>query len=501
MSKNKKTVPTVKPEDSLKKKTISGLFWRFGERITAQIISFTVSIVLARILLPEQYGTIACVTIFITLANVFVTSGLGTSLVQKKNSDDLDFSTMFWTSISISIVMYAILFFAAPLIAAAYHDPILTPVIRVMGLKLPIAAISSIQQAYVTKKMIFKKFFFSTLFGTLVSAVVGIVMALKGFGVWALIAQYFTNSIVDTVVLFITVDWRPKFLFSKERFKKLFSYGWKIMASSFIGTLFDQLRGLVIGLRYTASDLAFNNKGEQIPAIITGNLNVAFDTVLFSSIAKIQDDREAVKRVLRRSTKIGAYLLCPLLLGLAAVGETLITVLLTDKWIACVPYLQVICFQQIFSILNTINMQAIKAVGRSDIILKLEFIKKPIYLTMIICSIPFGPLAICTANALYGVIALIINTRHNKKVFDYTLREQLKDIVGYIALSSIMAIIVFFIGRIQMNIYLLLIVQVLAGGAIYYILSRIFHVELLNTLTDSAKKYLKNLKQKKETAK
>ncbi len=501
MSKNKKNTPTVNPEDSLKKKTITGLVWRFGERITAQLISFAVSIVLARILLPEQYGTVACVSIFITLANVFVTSGLGTSLVQKKNSDDLDFSTMFWTSLTLSGVMYSILFFAAPLIANAYHDPLLIPVVRVMGLRLPIAAINSIQQAYVTKKMIFKKFFFSTLFGTLFSAVVGIVMALNGFGVWALIAQYFANAIIDTLVLFITVDWRPKFLFSKERFKRLFSYGWKIMASSFIGTLFDQLRGLIIGLRYTSSDLAFNNKGEQVPAIITGNLNVAFDSVLFSSISKLQDDKAAVKRVLRRSTKVSAYLLCPLLLGLAAVGNTLITVLLTDRWIECVPYLQIICFQQIFSILNTVNMQAIKAVGRSDIILKLEFVKKPIYLTMILCSMPFGPLAICAANALYGIVALVINTRHNKKLFNYTLREQVGDIIGYIALSTVMAIAVYFMSYININIYLLLVIQVLAGGILYYVLSLLFHVEPLRNLTDSAKRYLKSFKAKREATK
>ncbi|MBP5648322.1 lipopolysaccharide biosynthesis protein [Candidatus Saccharibacteria bacterium] len=484
---------------NLKQKTISGLFWRFGERITAQLISFIVSIILARILLPEQYGTIACVTIFITLANVFVTSGLGTSLVQKKNADELDFSTMFWSSLLISIVLYIILFCAAPLISYLYHDELLTPVIRIMSLKLPIAAISSIQQAYVTNRMIFKKFFFSTLFGTLLSAVVGITLAYNGFGVWALVAQYLTNSITDTIVLFFTIDWKPKLIYSKQRFKKLFGYGWKIMASSFVGTFFDQLRGLIIGLRYTSSDLAYNNKGEQIPSIISNNLNVTLDTVLFSSISKLQDDQEAVKRLLRKATKMGAYLLCPLLLGLASVSETLIRVLLTDKWLPCVPYLQIICFQHVFSILNTINMQAIKAVGRSDIILKLEFIKKPIYLTMILCAIPFGPLAICAANAIYGIVALVINTRHNKKLFNYTLREQLGDIIGYIILAIIMAIIVFFLGKLNLNIYILLILQIACGGILYLILSIAFRAEPFKQLIDAGKSYLKQFKKRKET--
>jgi len=306
-------------KDSLKSKTISGLFWRFGERITAQLISFVVSIILARILLPEQYGTIACVTIFITLANVFVTSGLGTALVQKKNADELDFSTMFWASLSLSIVLYLILFFTAPLIANIYHDSLLIPVIRIMSIKIPIAAISSIQQAYVTNRMIFKKFFFSTLFGTLVSAIVGIIMAINGFGVWALVAQYLTNSTIDTIVLFVTIDWRPKFTFSKKRFDSLFSYGWKIMASSFIGTFFNQLRSLIIGVKYTSADLAYNNKGEQIPSILADNLNIAYDSVLFSSISKVQDDKESVKNLLRKATKTSAYILCPLLLGITTI--------------------------------------------------------------------------------------------------------------------------------------------------------------------------------------
>ena len=491
-----------KTEDSsLKKKTVTGLFWRFGERITAQLISFVVSIVLARILLPEQYGTIACVTIFITIANVFVTSGLGTSLIQKKNSDELDFSTMFWTSLSFSIVLYLILFFAAPLISHLYNDELLIPVIRVMGLKLPIAAVSSIQQAYVTNKMIFKKFFFSTLFGTLLSAVVGIVMAIKGFGVWALVAQYLTNSLVDTIVLFVTVSWRPRLLFSADRFRKLFGYGWKIMASSFIGTVFDQLRGLIIGMRFTPSDLAYNNKGEQIPTMLSNNINISLDSVLFSSIAKIQDNKNAVKRALRKSTKMSAYLLCPLLLGLASSGETIVKVLLTDKWLACVPYLQIICLQQILAIMNTVNMQAIKAVGRSDIILKLEFIKKPIYLLMILCSIPFGPLAICGANGLYGVIALIINTRFNKKLFNYSLREQFHDILGYLTIAIVMAFAVFFIGKIEMNLFALLAIQVIIGMVIYIVASIIFKVEPFKTLVNSAKSLVfKNRKQEEKEA-
>ena len=252
----------------LKNKTINGLFWRFGERITSQIISFIVSVILARILLPKEYGIVALVTIFINLADVLVTSGLGTSLVQKKNVDELDFSTMTIASIILSIILYGILFIIAPVISIIYNNELLTAVIRVMGIRIPIAAFNSIQQAYVQKKMIYKKFFYSTLIGTVISAVVGIYMALNGYGVWALVGQYLTTTIIGTIVLFVILDWKPKMRFSQERFKQLFNYGSKIMAAGFIGCLFDQLRGLIIGFKYSSEDLAFNNKGEQFPIML-----------------------------------------------------------------------------------------------------------------------------------------------------------------------------------------------------------------------------------------
>ena len=197
----------------LKQKTISGVFWRFGERITAQVITFVVSMILARLILPEEYGVIAIVTIFINIANVLVTNGLGTSLIQKKDAGKKDFSTMFYASMILSICLYGILFILAPIIARIFNNDMLILLLRVMGLRIPIAAINSIQQAYVAKKMIYKKFFFSTLFGTVISAIVGIFMAYNNFGVWALVGQYITNSVIDTVVFFLTIDLKPTLYF------------------------------------------------------------------------------------------------------------------------------------------------------------------------------------------------------------------------------------------------------------------------------------------------
>ena len=483
---------------TLKLKTISGLFWRFGERITAQIISFVVSIVLARILMPEQYGIVAIVTIFINLANVFVTSGLGTSLVQKKEADELDFSTMFWASIIFSLMIYTVIFIVSPLIAKIYNNELLTIVLRVMGLKIPIAAINSIQQAYVQREMIFKKFFFSTIIGTIISAFVGIWMALNNFGVWSLVGQYLTNSIIDTVVLAITVKWRPHLVFSIERFKKLFSYGWKIMASSFIGTAFDQFRGLIIGAKYSASDLAYNNKGEQIPLLLSTNINSTMESVLFSSISKVQDDKYKVKKAMRRLMKISSFVIMPLLFGISAVANSLITILLTDKWNECVPYLRVVCIQQCFGILNTVNMQAIKAIGKSDTTLKLEFIKKPIYILIILIMMNISPLAICIGNAIYSIITLFINSKPNKKYLDYGLKEQVADIFIYFVISLLMELIVIAIGMININTYILIIIQILVGIVFYIGASIVFKLDSLEYILDIVKNIVKRKKYNKQ---
>ena len=477
-------------EDIIKKNTFSGLIWRFGERFSAQLISFIVSIILARILLPEQYGIVAIVTIFITLANVFVSSGLGTSLIQKKDADDLDFSSMFYASVLISIILYLILFVSAPFLAALYKNDLLCTVIRIMGLRLPIAAINSIQHAYVSKEMIFKKFFFSTIIGTIISAGVGIYMAYAGYGVWALVAQYLTNSLIDTVVLFITTKWRPKLMFSFNRFKSLFSYGWKIMASSFIGTLFDKIKGLVIGTKYTSTDLAYYNKGEQLPLLVTNNVNSSIETVIFASISKEQDNIANVKKIVKRTIKISAYAMFPVLFGFIAVAEPMIKVLLTDKWLFCVPYIRVVCLGQIFGILSTINLQALKALGKSNTVLNLELLKKPIYLVFIVVGMFISPLAIALANSLYIIVSTIINVIPNSKLIGYSMWSQIKDILSAFVMSSVMMIAVGLLTYISMNVYLLLILQICMGALIYFTLSIIFRVDSFVYILDYLKKIL-----------
>lgn len=275
-------------DKDLKNKVFSGLIWKFAERILAQGVSFIVSVVLARILMPSDYGIVALILVFINIANVFVTSGFSTALVQNKDANSVDFSTNFYCSFALSILVYGILFAIAPFLSQFYEMPDLALILRVFALRIPLSAYSAIQHAYVERYMIFKRYFFSTLGGTLISGVVGIMMAYNGFGAWALIAQYFTNTIVDILVLSITVPWHPEFRFSWKSAKSMMNYGWKILVADLSGTFFDQLRSLIVGKAYTSADLAFYNKGNQLPSLITTNISSSIMTVLFPAIANAE---------------------------------------------------------------------------------------------------------------------------------------------------------------------------------------------------------------------
>ena len=327
-----------------------------------------VSIILARMLDPSHYGAIALVTVFITFANMFVTSSFGNSLIQKKDADNVDFSSVFYFNIILGILVYAVVFIMAPYIAGYFNMEILCPVLRVLGLRLIVAGANSVQHAYVSKQMLFKRFFWSTLGGTIGSAILGITMAYMGFGIWALVVQYMFNSIIDTLVLWFTVKWRPKLAFSLKRLKNLFSYGWKFLVSSLLDTGYNELRSLVIGKMYTPADLAYYNKGKNFPNLIVTNVNSSIQSVLFPAMANCQDKKEQVKSMCRRSIRTSSYIMLPLMTGLALVAEPFVKLLLTEKWLQCVPYLQIACFTFAFMPIHTANLQAIKAMGRSDIV-------------------------------------------------------------------------------------------------------------------------------------
>lgn len=467
----------MKKDNNIKASVVSNLIWKFGERISAQLVTFIVSIVLARLLTPEDYGAISIVTIFITIANVFVVSGFGNSLIQKKDADNIDFSSVFYFNIVFSIILYAILFIIAPYIATMYNMDILCPVLRVLGLRLILAGVNSVQQAYVSRKMIFRKFFFSTLIGTILSSIVGIFMAYKGYGIWALVAQYLTNTTIDTIVLWITVKWRPEIVFSIERMKLMFNYGWKLLASSLIESTYNQLRALIIGSMYSSSDLAYYNRGQQYPNLVVENINSSINSVLFPAISKEQDDRERVKSITRKAIKISSYIMWPMMVGLAIIAKPLVLLMLTEKWLPCVPYLQIACFTYAFWPVHTANLQSIKALGKSDIYLKVEIIKKVLGVIILLISMKFGIMAIAMSSIIITAISCFINAYPNISLLKYTYIEQIKDMLPSMLLSIFMGIVIYPISSFVNNSLILIVVQILMGGVIYLVISALVHFE------------------------
>lgn len=481
-------------DNALKKQTVSGVFWKFAENGLGQIVNFIISIVLARLLLPEDYGIIALVSVFVTLCDKLVISGLATSLIQKKDADNKDFSTIFYFSLGMSFVLYAVLYFLAPFIAdfySAYNRELLISVIRVMGIQVIVTAVNSVQSAYVSNTMQFKRFFWSNLGGMILSAVVGIIMALRGFGVWALVAQYLVKATGSMLVLWFTVKWRPSLVFSLKRFKALYSYGWKIFAASIIKVLYNDLRSLVIGKYYNAASLAYYNKGQSFPQIVEGCVGGAIDSVFFPTMSKVQDSKEKMLSILRRTIKVSTYFITPLLVGLAAVAEPLVVLLLTEKWLPCVFYLQIISISFVFAPIEIENLQAIKALGRSDIVLKLEIIKRVVGTVLIFCAVPFGVKVIAISLLVGNILSSAINAYPNRKLLGYSYRRQFLDVLPPMIMSTVMFFAVRIIMVLDLSNVVLLAIQIFTGLVVYVLMSIVTKNESYIYVLSIIKSFLK----------
>ena len=479
-----------------KNSVVINFIWRFAERCGAQLVTFIVSIVLARILSPEDYGQIALITVFTTIMQVFVDSGLGLALIQKKDADDLDFSSVFYFNFAVCLVLYAVMFVAAPFIASFYKDTTLTPIIRVISLTIVISGVKGIQQSYVSRNMLFKRFFFSTLGGTIFSAFLGIGLAYAGFGVWAIVAQQLSNTTIDTLILWLTVKWRPKKMFSWKRLKSLLSFGWKMLVSSLLDTVYNNIRSLIIGRMYSSSDLAYYNQGKQFPHTIVDNIDSSIDSVLLPSMSSAQDDSVRVKVMARRSIKISTYIMAPMMMGLAFCAVPIVKLVLTDKWLPCVPFLRIFCITYMFYPIHTANLNAIKAMGRSDYFLKLEIAKKIVGLGLLFSTMWFGVLAMAYSLLVNSVLSQIINSWPNRKLLNYGYLEQLKDILPGIALAVFMGFCVSLIGLLHLSNGITLLIQIPFGAAVYIGMSAILHLESYEYLLDMVRQLLKKIVKK-----
>ena len=482
--------------ESSKQKVAGGLFWSYGERIMAQLVSLIVSIVLARLLDPENYGVISIVMIFITFCDAIVTGGLGNAIVQKKDADELDVNTMLCCSVATSILLYIIIFCAAPYIASFYNMPIIRPILRVLGLRLLISGVNSIQRAWIQKRMLFKRFFVSTSFGTIISAVVGISMAYMGKGAWALVGQYLTNSFIDTAVLLITNDWKPRLQFSWKRAKEMLSYGWKVLVTTVVYTIEGDLRSLIIGKKFGSADLAYYDQGKKFPNLLVTNINTSISNVMFPVLSESQNDPTRLKQLCRRAVRIGIYLLSPLLIGLMGVADTFVIAILSEKWAPCIPFLRILTLVFLVRPFTTTCQQSILSVGRSDITLKIEIIVNAVAIGILFYSVFIleSVLGIAIGTLIAELVSMGMFMYYENKIIRYSYKEQLQDLLPSLGLATVMGVIVYIVHFLPIYKGLALILQVVIGAAFYFAASYVLQFEPFVYLVGMLKEKLNNPK-------
>jgi len=472
---------------------IQAIFWKMLERIGVQGAQFVLQLVLARILDPEHYGVLSLMVIFTSLANVFIQTGFNTALIQNKDVTEEDYSSVFWVSLGIAVVMYGIIFVAAPAISSFYEMPDIVMPLRVLALMLFPGAFNSIQLAKVRRKLDFKKVFFSNIGGILVAGIAGIVIAYMGGGLWALVAQTLLNVITACLVMFFTVKWRPKAVCNWKRVAVLFRFGWKLLASSLLDTLYANVNGLVIGKKYNSDTLAYYNRGEQFPNFIIAAVNNTVQSVMLPAMSAHQDDRTRVKEMMRTSMTVSAYIIFPMMAGLAAVASPLVSLLLTDKWLPCVPYMQIYCFTLAFYPVHSCNLQAVNAMGRSDLFLKLEIIKKCYGIVALVIAVFCfdSPLAIAATGLFTTWIGWFVNSFPNKKLIGYSYKEQIFDILPILFMALGMCLVVLLIGKwgqmMGMLTIFTMLIQIVVGVAIYAMLSVTLRPAPFRILLEQAK--------------
>lgn len=458
------------------------------ERGCAQAVNLVISLILARLIDPEAYGVLALATIFTNILQVFIDCGLGVALVQKKEADDLDFSSVFLCNVALCCTIYAVLFFAAPLISRFYETPELTTIVRVVGLTIVISGVRSIQQAYVERSMQFKKFFLATLIATVVSGLVGLVMAYCGFGVWALVVMNLCNVAVGTAVLWFVVEWRPKLMFSARRMKPLLRFGWKVLGSGFVTVIYANSRQLLVGKFYTNSDLAFYNKGNSLPNCIVPTIQSSITSVLLPAISQFQTDLQKAKEMTWNAVRALSCVLWPVMVGLAACSDTFIRVIMTEKWLPAVPFMQIFCIEAAIWPISSIYVNTIRAIGRSDIDLTLQTVVRVIGIASLLLMIKHGPLAIAICTFGCSIFENLILMAVNKKLLNTSVFSQLKTFGPFVLLSFVMGAAVYAVEYLPIHGLLLLGVQILVGMVVYALLLLVFQRKFIKTAIGIFKK-------------
>lgn len=476
-------------DQNIKKDSVVGFVWRFLQNSGVKFIQFAIQIVLARLLMPADYGLVAMISVFTSIAMVFIDTGFSSAIIQRKNINDEDLSSVFYCGIAISLVLYLLFWISSPYIASFYGEPRLVSLLRVQSISLVIAAFYSVQQALVTRCLQFKKSFVMSMFGMVTQGVVGIVLALKGYGAWALVFSTLGNNLVSCIVVTLLVRFKPMPIFSFRKIKALFSFSSKILFSNLINTLFNNVRSLIIGKVYSSEDLAYYNRGFNFPTAIMEVVDGSMTTVLFSTLSKCQDSwEEKGLNILRKAMKTSIFLCAPLMFGLCAVAEPLIMVLLTDKWIASVPYIRIVSIICLTWPLSA-KMHALNARGKSNVTLILNIISKSLVLLGLFLTCRISIMALVTSSLIASCVSMIIELFVYKKYLGYSISTQITDVLPSFIIAGVMGCLIYLLTLSHLNYFLMLIMQVILGVVIYFVLSWLFNREVLGYFSSLIKDY------------
>ena len=475
----------------LKKKTVSGVLWSFAGQFSVQGIQFLVSIALARLLSPGDYGMIGMLAIFLAISQVFIDGGFSSALIQRKDCDDITYSTVFYINVGVSLICYGILFAAAPFIADFYGQPILKDIARVSSLSLVIGALSATNTVQLTKRIDFKTQSKINVASAILSGITGIAMAYSGFGVWALVAQSVSLALFKLILTVVSVKWFPSPVFSGIIFKELFSFGSKLVLVSLISSVYTNIRSLIIGKRFSPADLGQYTTANKFATLAGTSLSGVLYNVSFPVLSKVQDDDAVLLDAYKRFLSVSAFAIFPLMMLLAGIAEPLIRFLVTDKWLECVPFLQILCFGWMYDCLTKINLNLLYVKGRSDLVLRLEVVKKTIAFTILFISCFLGIAGICVGAAVYDFIAFFCNTYYTKRLLGYGFKEQFLQTLPYLLLSLIVLTVSLLISTLSLSPLPLILIAVTTSASIYIFLSWILRLSALKELLAILKQLFK----------
>ena len=460
--------------ESLKSKTVKGTLWSTLERFSVQGIQFVVMIIMARLLTPEDYGLVGMLAIFIAVSQSLIDSGFSQALIRKQDRSEIDNSTVFYFNIAVGIVLYFILFFSAPFIAEFYKEPQLTSITRVIGLSLVFNSLVIVQRALLTINLDFKTQAKASATGAIFSGILGIWMAYYGFGVWAIVWQQLSNLAIITILLWFLTHWKPIWAYSWTSFKELFGFGSKLLASGLLDTIYKNLYLIVIGKVFKASDLGFYTRAHQFTDFASSNITGIFQRVTYPILCTIQDDDARLSDVYRRLLKTSAFIVFPLMLGMAAVARPMIISFLTEKWLFSALIIQVLCFAQMWYPIHAINLNLLQVKGRSDLFLRLEIIKKVLGVIMLCITLPLGLIQMCWGMVINSLIALVINTYYTGKLINLGFIVQMRDIFPTFLLSlAVSAVVYFTVNILSINTWLLMSIGILEGITLYVVIAKL----------------------------